>query len=160
MKIVSCFVTASILIKGLVRCFYVLLSTKMGEQLVWFLAKHKARLGHKILKSVTVFAADSIITPPGFQNELPDLVKWPVLIWEVVDYDPKLVEDKKRVENAYVDDNGNHKLDQDGDVICPNIRYDPIAGGAGGKCLTVPRVFLPADELRHINRNMGNMVLS
>lgn len=36
-----------------------MLGTRTGEQLTWFLAKDKKGFNHKILKSVTLFAADS-----------------------------------------------------------------------------------------------------
>lgn len=41
--------------------FYAMLSTLIGRDLVWFLAEHKSDgdLGHKLIQSVTLFAADN-----------------------------------------------------------------------------------------------------
>lgn len=126
------------------RFFYALLSCALGEQLVWFLANHKAYLGRKMLGSVTVWTVDSCITLPK-GNVYSNPVKWPVVIWEVVDYDPQLVESKKRIEAKWTT-NPFH---------LPDIRGMPLAYEACGK---TPRVALPLHELKQAEGNVGNTV--
>ena len=71
--------------------FYALLGTDTGERIINLLSRHKQdkELGHKMLKSVTIFHA---ITPiEGFTAEEYDkYIRWPALIFEVVDYDQTL----------------------------------------------------------------------
>jgi hypothetical protein len=143
----------------LTGAFYALLSTKIGKQLLLFLAKHKTELGRKLLHSVTVFAADSTKArdQPSSQRQLSDLAKWPVLVWKVVDYDPAVVESKTRLEKEYTSPNGVHRgrgIQQE--AVWPRISCRQLAEGTR---VTMPRVELPLEELLVSARHDGNTLI-
>ncbi|KAK5137630.1 hypothetical protein LTR08_007925 [Meristemomyces frigidus] len=74
-------------------CFYALLGLPINKGIAWLLAQHKTvnTLGHKVLKSVTIFFVD---VPATASPERAALAQLPCLIWEVVDFYDDLRFDK------------------------------------------------------------------
>ena len=74
------------------------------------------------------------------------LVKWPVVIWEVVQFHPQWVQQKLQVEQ---------QLASDGRAF----RNIPCVRIAAGNRPIVPRIVLPREDLQVAAANTGNTVL-
>lgn len=146
--------------------FYAMLSTRIGKELAWFLAEHKSLngLGHKLISSVTIFAADTSMTVPGPDGSpIARLIKWPVVLWHVVDFDGTLITKKIDLEKKYTirhDHEQNRRLsDQDKPRpwVFPNIACPQLATGTSPE---FPRVVLPSSMTYEGNALPGNIVFS
>jgi hypothetical protein len=129
------------------------------------LARHKnwPNLGHKILKSVTIFAADSVRTyhkptgrPDMSTTETTLLVNWPVLIWELGSPEEAFLTQARNLQKEYLDAKGDRKLGPDGKLRLPKI---PCAQIAPQPAKHIPRVYLPDEELRVHRMTPGNVVI-
>jgi hypothetical protein len=132
--------------------YYALLATQTGQQLAWLLAKHKSPedLGIKLLRSVTIFATDSMLTG----QELP--LKWPVLVWQLSGYDEGLIVQARQLELDYTDeDTGMHKATPQYRWKLPNIECPRLCADSS---TMFPRVMLPSPYTWVGNEWPGNIL--
>ena len=122
--------------------FYALLSTTVGTELTKLLYEHKTpqHLGKKVVRSITVYAADSYFrqTPPGVDNMIQ--VKWPVLLFHIGDFDEDTKRRRQQIEKLYVGNTGDHKQTH-GFYNFPEIAYQRLAAETSDTC---PRIVLPS----------------
>jgi hypothetical protein len=114
----------------MLRAFYSLLATELGQNITWFLAKRKdpSMFGHLMLESVTIFVTDSVrsVKDGGGRQEI---VKWPVLVWKVVRFDEGLLTLTKFNQEFYISKSGNHMMHtgDESKALLPSIPYAPLA---------------------------------
>lgn len=104
------------------RCFYALLATPANYGIAWLLTQHKTpeTLGHKALKSVTIFFGDQTTFKNDADGQMQvRLNQYPTLIWEVVDFSQELATDRLTYEVMWYD---FQELE--------NIPYPAIVAGA------------------------------
>ena len=73
--------------------FNALLALEVNKDLVYLLAQHKddLDLGHKVLKSVTIFQPElPTVSPSQITSDEDNIAVWPALRWDVVDCSEKL----------------------------------------------------------------------
>jgi hypothetical protein len=85
---------------NLLRAFYALLALPSCQDIVWCILQHKHpdEFGHKMFKSVTVFQPQR---PTSGGEGDPNIVNWPALVFEVVDYSPNLLDAAEKLEKHY-----------------------------------------------------------
>lgn len=125
-----------------------------------FLSRHKKLdcLGHLMIKSVTIFATDSLVPISNPEAGRPDqqrLVKWPVLIWKIVPFRQAEATLARQFDQRFLRSNGDHRLDSDGIPEFPLENNDRLAKDYVS---AMPRVVLPLESLRAANQTPGNMV--
>lgn len=140
--------------------FYAMLGTFMGSNLASMLAEHKGEdgFGHKTIESCTIFAVDSVLTDSRTQQPRKQLVKWPAVIWKIVDFNADLQRQAKQTESNYVDDNtGQHKHEdgQPENFMFPDIECTRLAAPYASVC---PRVVLPSTLTSEWDFLPGNMI--
>jgi hypothetical protein len=145
------------LIITVLRAFYALLATDIGQEIAMFLSRHKRSrdFGHRVIRRVSIFAADSnksVNTPLGTQSLL---IKWPVLIWEVVPFNEEYVAQARALEGAFLDDDRVHKRGPDGEALFPFMAACRLAEDSPKD---IPRICLPDAELHVSRQTPGNMV--
>lgn len=131
------------------REFHALLSTDIGHQVVSLLGRHKrdSVLGHKLVNSITVFAVDTrkVVRYPPPEGDAPGLVKWPVIIWEIVDFDEDRVKAAREREAEYMERKS----------LSHSTRHQLAKDFVSEK----PRVVLPDDAIKASAQTPGNRVL-
>lgn len=125
-----------------------------------FLARHKRSdlLDHLMVKSVTVFATDTTRTGHGRDGVIPDqevIVKWPVLIWEIVRFDQVLVDQARILDARFLRSNWEHRLDSNGNPKFPSENNPHLAKDY---ITEKPRILLDHSDLRSAEETSGNMV--
>lgn len=137
--------------------FYALLATHAGTNLVKFLYEHKSpdELGKKVVRSITVFAADSVMTFLTAGNTYHELVKWPVLLFEIGDFSEDTVRLRRDMEAKY---NAVPKQDKHGRKTYefPNVECERLAAATSGHLL--PRIMLPSNMTYWQELLPGNMI--
>ena len=131
----------------------------MGQQLVWFLAKHKntGLLGLQMLKSVTIFAADSVRTMSHSEGgRRTELVKWPVVIWEITPHNTELMASVKKTHSLYINPDNTHLRGPNGNWAFPNIPCPQLAAKYSN---FFPRVELPLADITYTAQTPGNAVI-
>ena len=137
-----------------------------------FLGRHKdfhSGLGHKIIKSATVFAVDTlkVVVNSATGARARTLIKWPVIIWEICNIDVKHVAKALAYVAKYVEPlpPQAHKLDIQGNPVLPThsvpnrLAQSIIFDDKDEDGVICPRIFLPIPEINIANRFPGNMVV-
>lgn len=137
-----------------------MLATYAGESLAMFLARHKKGdcLGRRMIKSVTIFVTDSMITTfdsvrTGKKQQM--LLKWPVLIWEIVRFDQAHVDKARQFDVRFLRSNGDHRLGSNGNPKFPSEENPQLAKDY---VTEKPRIALPYQHLRSAKKTPGNMM--
>lgn len=86
-----------------------------------------------------------------------EIIKWPVVIWKVspFKFDTVIADTTRELERRYLNDDGSHKIDNDGSPFLPSGPGAQIAPGAEDD---MPRIWLDMKYLYKSAQTTGNMV--
>jgi hypothetical protein len=139
--------------------FYALLAGDAGHKVATLLNQHKSldEFGHRWIQSVTVFAADCPMLINTPQGQKTVLVKLPVLLWEINDFNEGFKAFPRQVELQFVDHRTRkHEKGPNGWKF-PNIDFPRLAAETSKM---MPRVVLPSTYTHSEECLPGNVIFS